>query len=139
MNEFFVEKIQKHVSNLGPPPRNTHNKIRELMKDKLCALNFSAVYPDDVEKIISSIKSKSSCGLDNIDARILKLGRHYLVPAITHIINLSISTQTFPEEWKKAKVIPLHKKNDKISPENYRPVSLLSSVSKVCEKAFLCR
>ena len=54
---------------------------------------------------------------------------------ITHIINLSIQHQLFPEKWKVAKVVPLHKKDDKTIPKNYRPVALLSVFSKILEKS----
>ena len=42
--------------------------------------------------------------------------------------------EKFPTEWKKAKVIPLHKKEDILEPKNYRPVSILSPLSKVLER-----
>jgi hypothetical protein len=51
------------------------------------------------------------------------------------LINLSISEGEVPDELKMAKVKPLFKKNDRLKPENYRPVSILSIVSKVLEKA----
>ena len=53
---------------------------------------------------------------------------------ITHLINLSISSQRFPESWKVSKVVPLHKKGEAIFPKNYRPVSLLPVLSKVLER-----
>ena len=81
------------------------------------------------------MKRSSSCGLDNIDSRVLKIAILELTPAITHIINLSISTQCFPEIWKISKIIPLHKKDELVEPSNYRPVSLLSAVSKILERA----
>ena len=105
------------------------------MNSRECQLQLKAVFPHEVDKIISELKNKSSCGLDTIDAKIIKLGKSQLLPAITHIVNLSITTQTFPEIWKVAKVIPLDKKKDSMDPENYRPVSLLSTVSKILERS----
>ena len=105
------------------------------MKDKKCSFELRPVYPDEVEKIISRLKNTKSCGLDTIDCSVIKLAKKELVPAITHILNLSISTGTFPEMWKKAKIIPLHKKNDVTSPKNYRPVALLAVLSKILERA----
>ena len=58
----------------------------------------------------------------------------YILPALTHVINLSLSAAKFPAEWKKAKVIPLLKKGDPLCPSNYRPVALLPILSKVLEK-----
>ena len=58
-----------------------------------------------------------------------------VLPAITHIINLSLQQGIFPTLYKKAKIIPLLKKGDPLEPKNYRPVALLCIVSKVIEKA----
>ena len=81
------------------------------------------------------MKTSSTCGLDNISSYIIKLALEELLPAITHIINLSISQRKFPSSWKIPKIIPLHKKDEKILAKNYRPVSLLSAISKILEKA----
>ena len=82
------------------------------------------------------LKNSKSCGLDNIDTYILKLTRKFIVPALTHIVNLSISTQTFPKAYKVAKVVPLYKGNEceTTDPKSYRPVALLPIVSKVLER-----
>ena len=49
-------------------------------------------------------------------------------------MNLSIKQGYFPSAWKTAKIVPLHKKNDRLDPKNYRPVALLSIISKVLER-----
>ena len=52
-----------------------------------------------------------------------------------HILfNNSVISECFPNEWKKANVIPVHKKGDKQIINNYRPVSLLPICSKIFEK-----
>ena len=58
-----------------------------------------------------------------------------ILPAITHVINLSISQGTFPTMWKHAKIVPLLKKGDPLLAKNYRPVALLPIFSKILEKA----
>ena len=64
------------------------------------------------------------------------MARKELVPAITHILNLSITTRTFPQKWKTAKIIPLWKGKDAVrtNPKSYRPVALLRIVSKILER-----
>ena len=81
------------------------------------------------------MKNSKYCGLDSIDTFSLKLAGQRIIPALTHIINLSIVTQQFPTSWKTAKIIPLYKKDDPLSPTNYRPVAILPILSKVLEKA----
>ena len=58
-----------------------------------------------------------------------------ILPAITHVINLSISQGIFPIMWKHAKIVPLLKKGDPLLAKNYRPVALLPILSKILEKA----
>ena len=65
-----------------------------------------------VEKLICNLKNSGSVGLDFIDTSTIKLAKSEITPAITHIINLSIKQSKFPNEFKKAKVVPLHKKDD---------------------------
>ena len=69
-----------------------------------------------------------------IDTHVIKLVKAEILPALTHIVNLSISTKIFPSSWKKAKVIPLHKKDDLLNPKNYRPVAIIPIFSKVLER-----
>lgn len=65
------------------------------------------------------MKSTKTVGIDNIDSYTIKLAKEELIPAITHIVNLSIEQKIFPKYWKTAKVVPLHKKEDKLIPKNY--------------------
>ena len=56
------------------------------------------------------------------------------MPHLTKSINYSIQHCSFPQELKLSEVIPMYKKSDPLQKENYRPVSLLSHVSKVFER-----
>ena len=105
------------------------------MKSRKCSFSLKAVSPDTVSKIIKSMKSSKTCGLDNIDSYIIKLALNEILPAVTHIVNLSIIQKRFPSSHKCAKVVPLHKKLNKLDPKNYRPVALLPILSKIIEKA----
>ena len=58
----------------------------------------------------------------------------YIIDSLTYVFNLCIEKNVFPSELKKAKVIPLPKSTDKTNPTNYRPISLLSVLSKLLEK-----
>ena len=98
-------------------------------------MSLKAVTPDEVMKIISNLKNSKSTGTDNISTWVVKLVAKDILPAITHIINLSTSTSQFPHQWKLAKVVPLLKKGDPLIAKNYRPVALLPIFSKVLERA----
>ena len=135
MNQYFVEKVQQLRQNLPPSNINPLSLPEKMMQNRRCSFSLQAVHPDQISKIISGLKSSKSCGIDNVDAYILKLGKEELIPVITHIVNLSIKYRVFPKYWKMAKVVPLHKKDDVTNPKNYRPVSLLSVTSKILERA----
>ena len=70
-----------------------------------------------------------------IPARFLKDGARILYQPLNYIINLSLMSSTFPDDMKIAKVTPLHKKKDKTDVGNYRPISVLSIVSKILERS----
>ena len=81
------------------------------------------------------MKSNKAVGLDKISARLLKDAVDVITPSLTALFNLSFQTRTFPSIWKTAKVIPLFKKGDKQNASNYRPISILPTISKILEKA----
>ena len=104
------------------------------MQDRQCNFNLKAVHPEDVLKVIKSLKNSKSTGTDNIDTWVIKLAAPDILPALTHIINLSMLQSTFPSMWKHAQVVPLLKKGDALTPKNYRPVALLPIFSKILER-----
>ena len=81
------------------------------------------------------LNTSTGTGLDRIPARLLKDAAPSISALLTAIINLSISSAVLPEEWKKAKVVPLYKDGDKKCMDNYRPISVLPVASKILERA----
>ena len=111
-------------------------QIRQLYnKNKPCIhkFNFSPVSEMDITKIVKGLKS-NSCGVDNINSFILKLIINRISPIITDIINSSFEQKTFPDRWKKALIKPIPKINFPIKESDFRPISLLCTLSKVIEK-----
>jgi hypothetical protein len=88
----------------------------------------------EINKIINSIKCKDSAGYDEISSRILKKRAPYISSPLIFICNKILSTGVFPERLKFPEVKPLFKKGDPTDCSNYRPISLLTSFSKVIEK-----
>ena len=76
-------------------------------------------------------------GLDGIPSRFVRDSAPMISEPLSHIINLSIIQGSVPDDLKSARVVPLFKKNDKTEVGNYRPVSILSVISKVLEKVIL--
>ena len=88
-----------------------------------------------IRKQLRSLNANKAIGLDGISSRFLRDAADVLVDPVSHLINLSILTETVPQGFKQAKVIPLYKKGSRMDPGNYRPVSVLSVLSKILEHA----
>ena len=99
--------------------------------------DFELKYVDEdfIYDELSKLNIHKAVGLDDIAPQFLRDGAKQLAPIITHLVNLSIDSGTVPQDLKLAKVIPLFKKNSRLEVGNYRPVSLLSIVSKILEKS----
>ena len=134
MNEFFITKVKSLLSNLRPSDSDPLQYLRKYMANKSSKFQLRQVHPDEVLMVIRALKNSKSTGLETINVQILKLIAEFILPALTHIVNLSLASSTFPQAWKKAKVIPLLKKGDPLMPQNYRPVALLPVFSKILEK-----
>jgi len=138
-NSYFSPVAENLLAKISS--RNTLTKI----KDSIFYLhqNFSQPFPTmklrhtttyEIKKIIHSLNCKNSHGYDEILTRILKASAPYVLSPLTHIFNKILSTGIFPERLKFAEVKPLHKTGDKTDFSNYRPISLLTSFSKIIEK-----
>ena len=135
MNRFFIEKVSNLRNNLGQSEDNPLDNLQQLMSNRKCVFKLQPVHPDTVDKLISNLRNSGSVGLDYIDTGIIKQAKAELLPAITHMINLSLKQSKFPTQFKKAKVVPLHKSGDALNPKNYRPVAILPILSKLLERA----
>ena len=72
--------------------------------------------------------------MDNISARLLKCGAQSISHSITKLFNLSIRSGKFPGIWKCSKVSALFKSGDRTNATNYRPISILPTLSKILER-----
>ena len=133
MNRFFINKVNMIRTAIQPIP-NTFSVCHDIMKRKRCSLGLNFASPQKVLKILKNLKNSRSVSIDGLDTYSVKISAEIIAPPLHHIITLSLIQGKFPSSWKKSKVIPLYKKGSRLEQQNYRPVAILSPLSKVSEK-----
>jgi hypothetical protein len=93
----------------------------------------------EIEDIIKSLKPKNTYGYDEISTNLLKIRSIYISSPLNHIYNMSLSSGYFPQHLKYSVMKPSFKKGERNCISNYRPISLLTSFSKVLEKVMYNR
>ena len=88
----------------------------------------------DILNILKSLDANKAHGRDDISIRMLKLSQKSILKPLKLIFENCLRTRLFPDQWKKANVVPIHKKGDKQLIVNYRPVSLLPICGKLFER-----
>ena len=137
----IAEGFCKFFTNVGP---DTASQIKKsnydfkhfLSKARKPDVNFvfKEIGQFDLCKIIEELKSKHSNGLDEISNNLLKRLKYPLLEPLTKIFNLSLRTGMVPSQLKCAIIHPIYKSGESMEYTNYRPISILSSISKLLEK-----
>lgn len=116
----------------------TEHELAKLATSNLIPLEksmfFSPTNEFEIIKIINSLKTHSASGFDNVSNSLIKQAQHIFASPLTHLFNLSLSTGTVPDCLKIANITPVFKAGDPYDVTNYRPISLLTSFSKILEK-----
>ena len=136
-NEFFSEVGAKLATNFANHSNNDHKKY--LNPPTLHSILLYKINENEIKDTIKSLKNSNSSGHDYFSTRFIKLSAPILIPALVRIFNLAISTGVYPTNLKIAKVIPIFKKGDPTSVNNYRPISILSTINKIFEKILYAR
>ena len=131
-NNFFANVGPSLAQKITPPVNKSYRNY--LFNAIECSFKFLHVDKESVVKVIQNLKPKGSFGSDRISNKLLKLIQNEISDALTLIFNQCVSQNIFPDALKVAKVIPLYKKSEEYILDNYRPVSILPSISKVYEK-----
>ena len=95
---------------------------------------FQEIQVTSVLKNLSKLKTNKSTGLDRITAQLLKDAAAVIAPSLTQIFNLSLSSSTFPQIWKNGRVTPIFKSGERSNMSNYRPITVLPTLSKILER-----
>ena len=107
------------------------NNLAKLTNESLDTVNFST---DDISKIISNLDINKAHGYDMLSIRMIKLCRNSTCKPLSIFFNGCLKEGKFPSDWKKAHVVPVHKRGNKQCLKNYRPTSLLPICGKIFER-----
>ena len=133
LNEYFAtigSVLSKKVPLHHEPPKVSNNV-------KTMVLSYTD--EKEVSKILQTLKNKKGYGHDGISNEMLKCCSPIVEKYILKAFNRCIDTQKFPNFLKVAKVVPIFKKGERDSPENFRPIRLLCSIRKLFEKLLYSR
>ena len=136
----ITDKFNEYFTQIGPSLANSIDIADKatfdtyLKKPSFSSFQFQYTDAPSVQKIINNLKPKSSAGHDDISSKLLRQIGDIVAHPLSIIVNHSLCTGIFPHRLKLAKVMLLYKKDDNKWFGNYRPISPLSSISKVFEK-----
>lgn len=138
----IINELNRHFVNISNLVQKTafvpdaFKGLKSMLNDKLKYATFDINYISaySVSKFINDLNEHKSTGLDGIGPKLLRLCVDYISLPLAKIINTCIRSGIFPNSLKHAAVIPIYKGGDKNDPNNYRPISILPTISKIFER-----
>ena len=128
---FFVNQCSLLSDNSALP-----TNLPQLTSKCLDSIHFSS---SEIVKIINRLDPNKAHGHDKLSIRMIKQCGNSICKPLSIIFKDCLSEGKFPHEWKKANVVPVHKKGNKQSLENYRPISLLPIAAKFLSVSFITK
>ena len=135
-NNYFINVAGNLEKNI-PKPKT---KFQDYLKNP----NEHSIYlkettPAEVNKLTCGLDANKAPDLFGISTKIVKMGGYVMDEIISYLFNMSIDHGKFPSFLQNAKVIPCHKDDSRLEMSNYRPISLLPTISKIFEKLMYAR
>lgn len=131
----IAKVFEKHFSTVCSDllPNSSYN---DLYTPAPChsSSSFSKITPTDVLIAIEQISPSSGAGLDEIEPKYFKIASQVLMYPLADLFNMSLSTCELPSTWKSSRITPIFKGGDNLDQNDYRPISIISTIAKVFEK-----
>lgn len=131
LNKFYCTIAENLTKKLDPPSDPLSYMSPISVQD---SFYFTPTNLTELKETISSIKNKNASGDDGLSAKLFLALPDAALTVLCEAINVSWETGVFPSCLKSAKIIPIYKSGVTGDPSNYRPISLLSTLSKIIEK-----
>ena len=131
-NNYFSNISPDLASQIQTSTSNFETYVK-IATSEFAAFQHTTV--DNVYQLLSRISSNKATGIDKILCKMIRMAAPAIADSLTYIFNQAITLASFPDEWKIARVIiPLFKSGHRNMPGNYRPISILPTISKIMER-----
>ena len=104
------------------------------MKEKDLYISFEFVDKPKISKEINKLDRRKACKEHDIPVKLIESNKDLFSHFICHKFNNSLFSSNFPSNLKAVGILPTHKMKDKLDIENYRPICILPTLSKVHER-----
>ena len=135
---YFSRVGEKFAKKIPSSKKTISDYLRKLQNNH-DTLFFHPASTHEIMRLVQNLPPKASSGHDSISNILLKEIIVPLLPVLCEVFNRSLETGEFPDIMKLAEVIPLYKNKERSCESNYRPISLLSTLSKILEKIVYTR
>ena len=135
-NEFcrhFSSIGESFANKIAPSERNINDYLAIIQQNDK-SIFFAPTDTREISYLIKDLLPKNSSGHEKVSNKLLKCLLPALLEPLKIIFNKSLSEGIFPEIMKRADVVPLYKSKNYLDTNNYRPISLLITISKLLEK-----
>ena len=130
LNQFF-----SGCFNQSEPPLDTSDIDQMRVHPDLCPPELLCSV-EEIMELLQALDTNKASGPDGIAAKMLKSTAPVIAPSLTTLFNYSVKNGVVPDEWKNSNIVPIPKSSNRALASNYRPISLLSTLSKILEKHF---
>jgi hypothetical protein len=130
-NSHFTTIAGKIVENIPPSSTNFMSYMGEPSSD---SFDLPSIVGDTIIKVVNNFENKCSLDSDGLSINFIKQIIYTIVDPLTHIFNLSFQQGRLPHQLKTCRVVPIYKSGKHTSLDNYRPIGLISVISKIMEK-----
>ncbi len=146
VNAFYIKKIKKIRDGIdkdllqekGEGLARHQHQLQQQQQQQQDRFRFRAPSVKETLATIMGLNNTQALGVDGVPVAVLKLLAPVIAAPVAHFIRMSLESATVPAGFKKATVIPLHKRNKPAHlASSYRPVSILPAFSKVLERVVL--
>jgi Reverse transcriptase (RNA-dependent DNA polymerase) len=135
-NNFFTNVASDIASKIHPTSPPSHNNLTPVIDADAPKFDLSSnpITDEEIISCIRSLEDKRTPDMSGISSNIIKKIYPSIIRPLKHVFSKSLTSGIVPSKFKIAKVIPLFKSGNCLDMSNYRPISLLSSFSKILEK-----